>query len=710
MSFTAGWYEVRFDAATRRRLCRYFKSPTTYTAECYLEPNGEQILLWQDPAGRGGPGKAAAWSEAYPHLAEADPGDWWDNPPGGARYNPDDPDAFTRMTRQPTPRELAGRCSTAMAPGASCSKEIHVGLFFDGTNNNMERDKPKLGHSNIVVLFDAHKNDLSEHFRYYIPGVGTRFREIGELTESSDGKAFAAGGEARVHWGMMSVFNAVCRASTQFDLLQEAEMTRIATTSGEDGLSTVWRLGNSKMVAIFKRLNERLLKAIDGKRPLVTRVNLSIYGFSRGAAEARAFNNWIQTATGGTIGQAALNINFLGLFDTVASVGLADSSPIGSGFMDWADGTMDISGVRRSVHFVAAHEIRMSFPLSTGRTAGTWPAGVKEYVYPGAHSDVGGGYGPGEQGKSKPGRAALLSQIPLNDMHFAALNAGSALLRLNEMPGQVRADFSVDPELNQRFDAYANWAKADKAEDVAAASGGAVPENRMQHHTHMYWRWRAKFSPDEVFKSLQSYQQSDPQDKVDLWESELDWRNDVQRARDAHRPTRQYTRGGSYEVPARPSDLQRQIVAQVGLSGTVPAAAGEFFDRYVHDSHGGFWLLGPQTEFDKATFVREIRKKKDNHDAALQTAKRLEDAGDFRGAMSARAMARGYELNAFERRVIATDDESPGSFPVMSDADAEDLRDNAGFMSSFAVRRLVGTTTRREPHGHGRYRRVFDKS
>jgi Uncharacterized alpha/beta hydrolase domain (DUF2235) len=709
MSFSPGWYEIRFDPATRRRLCRFFKSPSVYTMECYLEPNGEQILLWSDPAGETGRGKPGTWSPSYPKLAKADPGDWWDNPPGGPKYNPDNPDAFLRMTRQPTPRELAGRCSTATAPGAECSKEIHVGLFFDGTNNNMERDKPKLGHSNIVTLFDAHKTDFSKHFRYYIPGVGTAFPQIGERTESNDGKAFAAGGEARIHWGMMSVFNAVCRAAAQFDLLEEAEMTQIATTSGENGLSTWWRLGDSKMVAVFQRLNERLLKAVEGKRPLVTRVNLSIYGFSRGAAEARAFNNWIQAATGGTIGKAVLHINFLGLFDTVASVGLADSSPIGSGFMDWADGTMDISGVRRAVHFVAAHEVRLSFPLSTGRTAGTWPEGVKEFVYPGAHSDVGGGYGPGDQGKGKPGRAHMLSQIPLNDMHFAALNAGSALLRLNEMPGQVRSDFAVDGELNSRFDAYANWAKTSKTEDIAGTAGGA-PENRLQQHTHMYWRWRSKVSPEASFKGLHSYLNSSEQDQVDLWESELDWRKDVERAREAHKPTRRHTRAGSYEVPGQPSTLQKEILAQVAQAASVPLAAGEFFDRYVHDSHGGFWLLGPQTEFDRATFVREIRKKKARYDAAIEAAKQMESVGDFQGAMGAHSLARGYELNKFERRVVAADDQSPGSFPVMTDADAEDLRDNAGFVSGFVVRRVVGTGTRREPHGHGRYRRVFDKS
>ncbi len=47
------------------------------------------------------------------------------------------------------------------------------------------------------------------------------------------------------------------------------------------------------------------------------------------------------------------------------------------------------------------------------------------------------------------------------------------------------------------------------------------------------------------------------------------------------------------------------------------------------------------------------------------------------------------------------------SLPVMSDADAADLRANAGIATSAALW-ILGTEKRREPHGHGRYRRIFD--
>ncbi|CAJ0894464.1 hypothetical protein R76727_04527 [Ralstonia mannitolilytica] len=96
---------------------------------------------------------------------------------------------------------------------------------------------PSRSHSNVVVLFNAHRNDQSEHFRYYMPGVGTAFKEIGEPEETDAGKAYAAGGEARIHWGMLQVLNAVCRASiganaasTDAGLLTTAQMKRLVTT------------------------------------------------------------------------------------------------------------------------------------------------------------------------------------------------------------------------------------------------------------------------------------------------------------------------------------------------------------------------------------------------------------------------------------------------------------------------------------------------
>jgi hypothetical protein len=50
---------------------------------------------------------------------------------------------------------------------------------------------------------------------------------------------------------------------------------------------------------------------------------------------------------------------------------------------------------------------------------------------------------------------------------------------------------------------------------------------------------------------------------------------------------------------------------------------------------------------------------------------------------------------------------TPGEIPVTTDADSADLRDNAG---SSIVFKPMGTATRREAGGHGRHRKVFNRS
>lgn len=67
--------------------------------------------------------------------------------------------------------------------------------------------------------------------------------------------------------------------------------------------------------------------------------------------------------------------------------------------MAWADGTMELPDnalIKRCVHLVSAHDQRLCFPLdSICRADGRYPEYAVEVVYPGMHSDIGGGYPPG---------------------------------------------------------------------------------------------------------------------------------------------------------------------------------------------------------------------------------------------------------------------------------------------------------------------------
>lgn len=425
-----------------------------------------------------------------------------------------------------------------------CTKTLHISLFFDGTNNHEPSDKdanPRCT-SNIARLYhatiDHGKKEASEsgYFGYYIPGVGTVFKEIHENVPLADGLKGAEGGENRINWGLTRLIDALRRTLTKKPLLEEDAYRLV------DKMSTCWyghvfsgtllERGDAKRKTTLTPELEQLAVLLEQRRqtqqkPEILALRLYVYGFSRGAAEARTFANWLADLTrcsteGGEQYRLAglpISIEFLGLFDTVAAVGIADSAPFAAGHMDWADGTMrlpdestvqacmptalpeDFRFLKRCVHLVSAHEQRASFPLDSIRRRtrladgslqdkSTYRAGTVEYVYPGMHSDVGGGYPPGDQGKAMGGEAELMSQLPLNHMYSEAFAAGAPLQvpptvlgdnpHWRGMDEKVLAEFDLTELLTTRFNAWQSQAqeKSGPLEDV------------VKHQTALITGWR----------------------------------------------------------------------------------------------------------------------------------------------------------------------------------------------------------------------------
>jgi hypothetical protein len=232
-------------------------------------------------------------------------------------------------------------------------------------------------------------------------------------------------------------------------------------------------------------------------------------------------------------GDYPVEVMFLGIFDTVASVGMpmsgnntpgatslgwyatqttvnvrADSPRSGilamafgepgadpapgsfDGHASWADGLQVPAPalVKRCVHMVAGHEMRNSFPVDSALFGSRYPSGVAEMVYPGAHSDVGGGYQPGEGARSAhPGD--MLSLIPLRAMHQEARSAGVPLDALESLPkGSIVArSFALDDEGNKKFNEmnalYGHYMQT-------AGSGGRDIGHELLAHSSWYLRWR----------------------------------------------------------------------------------------------------------------------------------------------------------------------------------------------------------------------------
>ncbi|WP_132686887.1 T6SS phospholipase effector Tle1-like catalytic domain-containing protein [Pseudomonas aeruginosa] len=415
--------------------------------------------------------------------------------------------------------------------GAPCCKAIHITLGFDGTNNNDKADGSSVSPScsNVARLIHASigsGDDINSRgiFKYYCPGVGTVFPDIKEFTPSNMGLIGAEGGENRINWGLVQLVDALfytllksrLKLNEVQGLVEEMSTNWTVSTLTGGLLENGEKKRRTALEPKLKELEEKLRQRQNsGQKPHILAMRLYVYGFSRGAAEARAFANWLQelTRVSDADGRVEyrfaglpISIEFLGLFDTVAAVGLADSAPFAAGHMDWADDTMrlpdealsqclptilpeDCSFLKRCVHLVSCHEQRASFPLDSirrrdmdanGRRTGPscYRKWTVEYAYPGVHSDVGGGYGVGNQGKAVGGSEFLLSQIALQHMYAEAFEAGAPLQvpapavhpdfheEWRVMVPKIEAEFSVSEELATRFNAWQAQAKAGPLEEV----------------------------------------------------------------------------------------------------------------------------------------------------------------------------------------------------------------------------------------------------
>ena len=150
---------------------------------------------------------------------------------------------------------------------------------------------------------------------------------------------------------------------------------------------------------------------------------IDLVGFSRGAATARAFANEVLAKIDeGKLTNPALcsglHIRFMGLFDTVASLGLPGNS-IDIGY----DFSID-PRVQYAAQAVATDEHRSAFDLWSIEPLENTPRSQTSRVeqgFLGAHSDIGGGYTDSD-----------LSDVALQWMHAQALNAGVHLGNLLE--------------------------------------------------------------------------------------------------------------------------------------------------------------------------------------------------------------------------------------------------------------------------------------
>ncbi|REL28675.1 DUF2235 domain-containing protein [Thalassotalea euphylliae] len=237
-----------------------------------------------------------------------------------------------------------GHVELTLLPEPPC-----FGVFFDGTGNNLTNDSQDPNDdkepTNIAKLYELYPRLERAKERFYSEGIGTQAFE----NDSNWDMAFAGSFDDRI---------------------------KLALDETRD---------------FFIRFPSCKVGTID------------IFGFSRGASQARAFANIIHKLNreqpdywGGT----KLMVRFIGLFDTVASIG-------GDGDNDHSEasankaipGQINLDLAENSagkVYQLAAwDERRDKFPLNSLKTGeNLLLTNHEEVELPGAHADIGGGYGP----------------------------------------------------------------------------------------------------------------------------------------------------------------------------------------------------------------------------------------------------------------------------------------------------------------------------
>ena len=563
---------------------------------------------------------------------------------------PDNPFQFTAAERNRIVNELRKSLQppTCDAKGRAlptCANYAHIGVFFDGTNNNKYFSTKEKSHSNVARLYDVFPGkgvlteeqirqtarvyydsewekrtlpvpstfaakEKAEYFseaqvrktmyrKIYVPGVGTPFRQVGD--ENDDelgnrlGEAVAKYGNARIIWAMLQVLSLLMSMSGQ-EAIPAQELDDMARKLGRPAVD-----GDVK-IAFYKKLNgsHYLRKLQNDRLPKIEAVNLYVFGFSRGAAAARSFCTRMRTYLAKLDIKFKINIKFLGLFDTVASVGSAHSSRALYGKEDghhsWA--AMDLmfpSGIDKTVHLVAAHEVRGSFPITSiaGMTG-------EEIVFPGVHSDVGGGYAPTEQGKSVyvDTDTGKLSQIPLSVMYRKAVMAGVPLLLPSEWQDDaIKEVMKVDPVLIRDFNSYR------ENTDIS----GKYLRDMLRKQYAFYIRWRKmRYGTLEKVMSANlakvNSKRMRERDVADLRDAEkrlglelafLNGRRDPStgmpyRSSQENLSGETAILGGIIQMMEKVNQWEKEGIKKIWNDKAPPQAAVKMFEQYVHDSVGWF--------------------------------------------------------------------------------------------------------------------------
>lgn len=352
-------------------------------------------------------------------------------------------------------------CGEAQCPEG----RIRLGVFFDGTNNNMFRDW----------------------------GATTESRKGGNLTQPKDKDADVNGPSNVAKLHEMFIEQPPLQRKVYFIGIGGGDKD---SQAGDGGNYAAQATGWGGRARVDGGMDELKIFVNTGSHQKAKEKRVDVFGFSRGAAEARDFVNkvnasgidntadwkgeyktiYVNAGRGGAVPvrvksykrTEGILFEFLGIFDTVASMGIGAFASWGNSAAGYslnvpgrpADKTKTpdeiLAGeevkpkeqwVHRTFHAIAEDEYREMFPIDVmgldpkSSDYLCLPKYLRERPYPGCHSDIGGGYRYSKGKDAVPpkrvfaGRAGYVTvpgepavpekfpnmcNIPLKDMHEEA--------------------------------------------------------------------------------------------------------------------------------------------------------------------------------------------------------------------------------------------------------------------------------------------------
>lgn len=280
-------------------------------------------------------------------------------------------------------------------PAEKIKLALRIGVFFDGTGNNATNTA-------LGIACGAHRpikpEDLDTSCQPYMAdpdsSYGNDVTNVRKLMELYIESASPEGDGPQKQLSRKIYVDGIGTEAGTEDSFLGAGMGR-----GETGVKGC-------VQKAFTLIASAVTRAVsENPDCTISSLTFDTFGFSRGAAASRHFANEIVKGLQGPLRsilqdttrrfapdfieryQYGIDVGFIGLFDTVASVGgLANLGNIRSAITPWVNLYLPRKYFKHVVHLVARDEVRANFPLS--RVKPDHP----ELTLPGAHSDIGGGY------------------------------------------------------------------------------------------------------------------------------------------------------------------------------------------------------------------------------------------------------------------------------------------------------------------------------